>query len=311
MQGGTVKILLVEDNPGDVRLVAEMLKDLGGRKVEMTHVETVAAALAHLAAHREDTHLILLDLSLPDESGLETVRRVLATRPMAGVVVMTGHGDESIGDEAVAVGAQDYLVKHQVDAAALKRALRFAIRRQVTQAQLQEESLTDALTGLNNRRGFLVHAEQYAKLARRNHEAMVLIYIDLDRFKEINDTHGHAEGDRALKATANVLLKSLREGDIKARIGGDEFVGLALTQAEHVDAAIRSRLEHALQDINARGELSFPLTFSVGLFRCPAGREISMEDLLKRADALMYEEKKRKREADRAVEAISANGRSD
>ena len=120
MSGSPINILLVEDNPGDARLVVEMLKDLGGRAVALTHVETVGAALAHLATHGDETQLILLDLSLPDESGLDTVRRVLAANPPAGVVVMTGHGDEAVGDEAVAVGALDYLVKNQVDGEVLK-----------------------------------------------------------------------------------------------------------------------------------------------------------------------------------------------
>lgn len=294
MAGSPINILLVEDNPGDARLVVEMLKDLGGRAVALTHVETVGAALSHLAAHGDETQLILLDLSLPDETGLDTVRRVLAANPPAGVVVMTGHGDEAVGDEAVAVGAQDYLVKNQVDAAVLKKALRFAIKRQGKQAQLQKESLTDELTGLNNRRGFLVHAAQQVKLARRNRQAVALVFIDLDKFKQINDTFGHAVGDRALQQTAEVLKASVRESDVKARIGGDEFVGLALSASEAGDQALRTRLQNALHEINSRRELPFELTFSVGVFRCAVDKDLSMEELLARADALMYEEKRKK-----------------
>jgi len=291
----TINVLLVEDNPGDARLVAEMVKEIGGRRVALTHVETVGAALAHLAAHRDEVQLILLDLSLPDETGMDTVRRVLAAKHPAGIVVMTGLGDETVGDEAVAIGAQDYLVKNQVSAAVLNKALRFAMRRQNKAAQLREESLTDELTGLHNRRGFLVHAEQYAKVARRNQQSIVLLFIDLDRFKQINDTYGHAEGDHALKETAEVLKVSLRESDIKGRIGGDEFVGLAVSASEAGDAALRKRLKAALNDINRRRALPYELTFSVGLFRCLAGQDVSMEDLLKRADTLMYEEKKAKK----------------
>jgi diguanylate cyclase (GGDEF)-like protein len=290
-----INVLLVEDNAGDARLVVEMLREIGSRKVNLTHVDTVAAAIAFLTTQADDVDIVLLDLSLPDEHGLDTVRRVLAVQHPASVVVMTGDGDEEVGDAAVGVGAQDYLVKNQVDAATLRKALRFAMRRQDKRAQLEAESLTDALTGLNNRRGFMIHGEQHLKLARRNLEPIVMLFIDLDRFKEINDTYGHAEGDRALQETAAVLKRSLRESDIKARIGGDEFVGLALNASEAGAQALRVRLETALTDINVQRNLPYTLTCSVGLFRCQPEPSVTMEELLKRADELMYEEKKRKK----------------
>jgi len=290
-----VHVLLVEDNPGDARLVAEMLKDFDGRRVSLTHVETVAAALAHLSAHRDQVDAVLLDLSLPDEHGLDTVRRILAADHPASVVVMTGDGDDAVGDAAVEVGAQDYLIKNEVTAGALRKALRFAMKRQDKHARLEQQSLTDQLTGLHNRRGFMVQGDQQLKHARRNGQPVVLLFIDLDDFKRVNDTYGHAEGDRALQKTAAVLKKCLRESDIKGRLGGDEFVGLAVNASEAGEVALRARLENALRDI--RHELPYNLNFSIGLCRCDPTREvtITMEDLLRRADALMYEEKRKKK----------------
>lgn len=290
---GPVRILLVEDNPGDARLVREMLEE-GGEPYALLHVRTLADALHHLSAHRDETDVVLLDLSLPDESGLETLRRTLELPHGAGVVVMTGLGDDEVGVAAAQAGAQDYLVKGQVDYRTLRRALKLAVARHKRAGELETQSLTDELTGLNNRRGFLVNGEQQLALARKNVQPVVVIFVDLDGLKDINDTFGHAEGDRALIETANVLKRSMRDSDVKARIGGDEFVGLAINASEQSLTPIRSRIEHALKSINRERMLPYELTFSTGIFHCPADGQSSIDELLARADALMYEDKRRK-----------------
>jgi PleD family two-component response regulator len=231
MTESIVRILLVEDNPGDARLVSEMLRD-GGGDYSLTHVETLGAALDRLTLEPNGTDVVLLDLSLPDEHGLETLRRALSVPHTAGVVVMTGLGDDDVGVAATQVGARDYLVKGQVDYRTLRRALKLAMARQKREGQLENQSTTDELTGVDNRRGFLIHGEQLLNVARRSGQPVAIVFVDLDRFKQINDTFGHAEGDRALVATAAVLRRSLRETDIVARIGGDEFVALAVNASE-------------------------------------------------------------------------------
>jgi two-component system cell cycle response regulator len=296
MTESAVRILLVEDNPGDARLVSEMLRE-GGGAYSLTHVETLGAALDRLASDPNGTDVVLLDLSLPDEKGLETLSRALAIPHSAGVVVMTGLGDDEVGVEATQAGARDYLVKGQVDYRTLRRALKLAVARQKREGQLETQSVTDELTGLNNRRGFLVHGDQLLRAARRGAQPVAIVFVDLDRFKQINDTFGHAEGDRALVETAAVLKHSLRESDIVARIGGDEFVGLAVNAAEYGIQPLRVRLETALAEINRKRSLPYELTFSVGLFHCQADDTSSIEELLARADALMYEEKRAKKQA--------------
>jgi diguanylate cyclase (GGDEF)-like protein len=291
-----VRILLVEDNPGDARLVHEMLEE-GGEEYTLLHVTTLNEALDHLTAHPDETDVVLLDLSLPDETGLETLRRTLEVSHTAGVVVMTGLGDDDVGVAAAQAGAQDYLVKGQVDYRALRRALKLALARHKRAGQLETQSSTDELTGLNNRRGLLVNGEQQLALARRSQQPFAVIFVDLDGFKRINDEFGHAEGDRALIETANVLKRSMRDSDVKARIGGDEFVGLALNASEQSVAPIRHRLENALKAINRERQLPYELTFSVGIFHCPAEDESTIEQLLARADALMYEDKRKKQAA--------------
>jgi diguanylate cyclase (GGDEF)-like protein len=294
MESAQIQVLLVEDNPGDARLVVEMLHEEAAAGFELTHVNTVRAAVDRLT---EDAYLfdaVLLDLSLPDESGLETLRRVVGAAHHSVVVVMTGAGDDELGLLAMQAGAQDYLVKGQVDGRMLRRALRFAIERQDMRMELQSLSLKDDLTGLHNRRGFLTLAEQQMKLSRRNRTSSLLLFLDLDQLKHINDTFGHAEGNRAIAEAADVLRGCFRQSDILARLGGDEFAALAVNSSSD-EGSVRARLRDALDEVNAKPDRAYPLEFSAGVLQCGPGDDRSVETLLERADALMYEEKRHKR----------------
>lgn len=292
MPRDAVQVLLVEDNPGDARLVREMLVAPGESDFELIHVTTVREAVEQLTADQVAIDAVLLDLSLPDESGLDTIRRVVAVAQTSVVVVMTGAGDEDMGLTSLSEGAQDYLVKGQVDGRMLRRALRFALGRQ---SVLQSLSHIDDLTGLHNRRGFLLLAEQQIKLARRQRTPFLVLFMDLDRLKHINDTFGHAEGNRALVESADVLRRCFRQSDLLARFGGDEFAALALGAEEADDAVVRARLNGALDAVNCKPDRDYPLGLSLGILSCAANEETSVEQLLERADALMYREKRLKR----------------
>jgi diguanylate cyclase (GGDEF)-like protein len=172
--------------------------------------------------------------------------------------------------------------------------LRFAIERHRLQRTLQSLSLIDDLTGLHNHRGFLALAEQQLRVIRRKGAAL-LVYVDLDKLKLINDTHGHLEGNRALIATAGTLRDTFRQSDILARIGGDEFCVL-MTDAGHDSAVqVRKRLQQRVDIANRLATSRFHLSLSVGITDVPAVRQPSLEELLKIADALMYEQKRSKR----------------
>jgi diguanylate cyclase (GGDEF)-like protein len=291
---GPIRVLLVEDNPGDARLVREMLDEEGGTDFTLAIVPTVQAALGHLAAV-PDTDAVLLDLSLPDESGVATVERVVGGAGGAVVVVMTGAGDEETGVAAMEAGAQDYLVKGQVDSRLLRRSLRFAMERHSVRQQLEDLSLKDDLTGLNNRRGFLALAEQQIRMARRQRLPFLLIFLDLDELKYINDTFGHSEGNRALRETADVLRGSLRQSDILARFGGDEFGALCVAGGGSNELIVRDRLRTVLAGVNGKPDRSYPLSFSLGVLTCPPDEDATVEALLERVDQLMYQEKRRKK----------------
>jgi diguanylate cyclase (GGDEF)-like protein/PAS domain S-box-containing protein len=156
-------------------------------------------------------------------------------------------------------------------------------------------SLTDDLTGLYNRRGFLTLAEQELKLAARTKRRMYLLFVDLDGMKWINDTLGHQEGDRAIRDAAALLKHTYRESDIIARIGGDEFAVLVHEARKEDERALTSRLERNLAAHNGKENQLFNLSLSIGVVSCDAADPCSLEVLLDRADRLMYEEKQRKR----------------
>jgi signal transduction histidine kinase len=136
------EILLVEDNPGDALLFREMIKEQGWHSPNLIHVEYMSAAEKHLAEHAFD--IVLLDLVLPDAQGLPAVRRVHAAGPRVPLVVLTGMDDESLAVQALQEGAQDYLIKGQIEARALGRALRYAIERKVMEEALFAEKARDA-----------------------------------------------------------------------------------------------------------------------------------------------------------------------
>ena len=172
-----------------------------------------------------------------------------------------------------------------------------AIVRDITDNKQAEEalkamSLVDDLTGLYNRRGFLTLAEQELKMVNRTKRGTFLLFADLDGLKEINDTFGHLEGDRALVDIARIFKESFREPDILARIGGDEFVILAKEGASKSGPEIfMERLHKTLRLFNEKTERGYKLSLSMGVVAYDPEQPVSIETLLAQADSLMYEEK--------------------
>ena len=136
-QASLKRVLLVEDNAGDARLLREMFNEAGSRDIEVTHVGCISEAETHLLARGAD--VVLLDLGLPDVHGLEAVRRAHAAAPHIPLVVLTGMDDESLGAQALHEGAEDYLIKGQIETRGLLRALRYAIERKLMEASLYAE----------------------------------------------------------------------------------------------------------------------------------------------------------------------------
>jgi diguanylate cyclase (GGDEF)-like protein len=154
-------------------------------------------------------------------------------------------------------------------------------------------SLTDELTALYNRRRFFLLTEQCLKMALRTKKRQLLLFIDMDDLKWINDHYGHNEGDHALIGLANILKKTFRESDIIARIGGDEFVVLSETADENGEI-LMTRLYENIRDYNARASQRYKLSISIGTARFDPEHPVSIDELLSKADALMYDQKRRR-----------------
>lgn len=412
-------LLLVEDNPGDARLLREMFNDQGPHQTELRQVATMGEAEQHLADHQVD--IILLDLGLPDAQGLEAVRRAHAAAPRAPLVVLTGQDDESLASLALQEGAQDYLIKGQIETRGLLRALRYAVERKImeealfvekeraevtlkcigdgvactdiagniTFLNLVAEKITgwsldeamgrpmesilhivdetsraivrtpldirtderlanvstngilvrrdqfkipiensvapirdregnatgavlvfrdvsaaqamrlqmahsaehDFLTGLPNRMLLHDRVDQAIALAERHAKNVAVMFLDLDGFKHINDSLGHAIGDKLLQSIAKRLVNCVRGADTVSRQGGDEFVVL-LSEVERVeDAAITAR--RILRDVarvHSLDQHDLHVTTSIGVSVFPDdGRDA--QALIKNADTAMYQAK--------------------
>lgn len=175
----------------------------------------------------------------------------------------------------------------------LMRAVRCAAKQYMLQAELGNLALTDELTGLYNRRGFMAIAERQLKVGRRSGRGMLLFFIDVDGLKQINDSFGHSEGDRVLKHAAQALEMTFRDSDVIARVAGDEFAVLAIEAAGHSEATIRTRLSEDLKSISA-GESRYAISLSLGAARFDPRSSTSIGELMVQADRAMYEHKRRR-----------------
>jgi diguanylate cyclase (GGDEF)-like protein len=234
----------------------------------------------------------VIDVVMPHMDGITLTKKLLKLYPNLPVMIMTGHADNHSAESAIAAGAREFIKKpFFMD----EFVLRFdkMMRDHKGEEALLALSLTDELTGLYNRRRFFVLTEQYLKVAIRTKRRSLLLYIDMDDLKWINDHCGHNEGDQALIDLAGILKKTFRESDIIARIGGDEFVVLLESTVEN-DEILITRLYENIKDHNSKKFLRYKLSISVGVAQFDPENPISIDELLSKADALMYAEKRKR-----------------
>lgn len=420
------KLLLVEDSPGDARLLREMLNEEDTLNTELTHVQYMSDAERHLA--QQTTDIILLDLGLPDAQGLEAVRRARAAAPRVPLVVLTGLDDESLAAQALQEGAQDYLIKGDISTRGLLRALRYAMERNTMdeelfvekeRAQVTLNSIGDAvvctdisgnitflnivaerttgwsrqeavgrpmaevlrildtasrkiiadpmamavglgragslplncilvrrdgfevpiedsvapihdrkgkvigavivfrdvsaararalqishsaehdfLTGLPNRMLLHDRIRQAIALAPRHMKQVAVLFLDLDGFKHINDSLGHAIGDKLLQSIAKRLVDCVRGSDTVSRQGGDEFVVLLAEVQQSGDVASTARrMLRAVAAPHIIDQHELHVTTSIGVSVFPDDGH-DAETLIKNADTAMYQAKEKGRQS--------------
>ncbi len=249
-------------------------------------------ALTALASAKFD--VLLTDIAMPGMRGLELTREMKRLRPEMIVIVMTGFVGDFSYDQAIEAGASDFIKKPFTIQELLMR-----IRHVKLQERLRVISITDELTGLLNRRGFFALAHQQIKVFNRVKGSMnmMLLFLDVDNFKAINDTWGHQKGDDALIALSDIFRDTFRESDIVARMSGDEFAVLLIDTPEKNGSPVRNRLQKNLEAYNETSGAPYRLSISAGMAVCDPQKQCSIDVLLRDADALMYEEKTRKKAA--------------
>ena len=317
-------ILIVDVNSTDRRSYITLLSNYGHRLLE---ADDGARALE--LARVELPDLIITDVLMPNMDGFTLVRGLQAEPLLAGVPIIfhTNNYDESeIHKLARASGVQHILRKpaepHEI-LRAVNESLKYPIASsrppdtgQLHQSHLQllvdklyqkvselekanehlrNVSLTDGLTGLNNRRGFMILATGLLKFARRASYSLCLIYVDLDSLKFINDTFGHTAGDMAITHFARILTDTFRDSDVIGRMGGDEFVVLLIDATESDVAGMQALLQSNVDAYNLQAESLQALSFSLGAIRIDQNSTITMEEFLSQADEAMFAHKQRRK----------------
>ena len=289
-------LLLVEDSPGDTRLLREMLNEQNSLNVQLTHLECMSEAEKFLAENAVD--IILLDLGLPDAQGLEAIRRAHVAAPGVPLVVLTGLDDEALAVQALQQGVQDYLIKGQIETRGLLRALRYAIERKTMETaalamarKMAHSAEHDFLTGLPNRMLLNDRVGRAIALAARHRKKVAVLFLDLDGFKYINDSLGHAIGDKLLQSIAKRLVDCIRGSDSVSRQGGDEFVVLLLELEQAEDSAVTARrMLEAVARPHSVDHHDLHVTASIGVSVYPDDG-LDADTLIKNADTAMYQAK--------------------
>lgn len=298
-----MRLLLVEDNPGDALVIERSLRGSRGGGIELTRVGSVNEAERELGKRSPD--LVILDLGLPDARDLDALVRVRRVAPDVPVVVVTGQSDDEISVQALHEGAEDFLVKGRVDPWQLRRSIRYAIERHRSRRELEQVThelrranqtlarlaVIDPLTELLNRRGLQEALSRVLESLQREGFPVMVLLVDLDDFKRINDQFGHAVGDIALKEVAQRLRRAVRRVDYVSRIGGDEFL-LVLPKALPDEAAmIAERIRAAVSAIPLRAS-GRPVSLNASVASIMLGPSASIDELLARTHQLLARSKK-------------------
>jgi len=307
-----MKILIAEDDMVSRRVLETTLVKQG---YEIIVTEDGTQAWEALLGEGAPP-IAILDWMMPGMDGVEIYRRLRGTAQTSStyIILLTAKSSKNEIVTGLQTGADDYLTKPfnrdelyarvQVGmrVVELQRNLAGRVRQlEHAEAELLSISLTDDLTGLYNRRGFLTHAEEHLKVGRRTGKEFLFIYADLDGLKQINDTHGHAEGSQAIVRTAEILRQTFRESDIVARLGGDEFTILAKDTSCETAEHITTRLQENLRNHNAGRRQTYELSLSLGVLRVAPDVNATVEELMAQADQLMYEQKRSKRQTESLI----------
>ncbi len=288
-----IEILLVEDNPGDVKLFKENLAEAGAARFCLTCVGQLTDTIKCL--NEEQYDIVILNLSLPDSQGFNTFTSVRMHAPKVPIILLASNNNEDLAVKALQNGAQDYLIKGQVNGSVLSRSISYAIERHHARQNEHRLAYFDALTNLPNRQLFYDRLHHALSHAQRYGQKVALLFIDLDYFKLVNDSMGHYMGDLILQEVAQRLEGCLRKSDTIARIGGDEFTCILpnIKKPENVTSTAQKIISTLNGPFNLKG-YEIHISGSIGASLFPEDTE-DLEELIRNADMAMYYVKKKGR----------------
>ena len=292
-----MNLLLIDDDEIDRAAIIRAL-DQSSLAFKVMEANCAQRGLEFACQQRFDG--ILLDYMLPDANGLEVLSRLNESAgEQTAVVMISRYEDDKLAQRCIELGAQDFLLKDEVNTSRLTRAIRNAKQRasmalalRQSHEKLKELAEHDSLTKLVNRYGFELCLNRTLSQVKRHQDMLAVILLDLDDFKGINDTLGHQVGDVLLVEVANRLSAALREGDLIARLGGDEFVVL-VTESEnrYFPMVVANRLQQAFEEPFPLGEHEVLIGASIGI-AVYSDLVCDSSELLKCADIAMYRAKK-------------------
>ena len=305
------RVMIVEDESLIARSIVASLRKMGYSVLDP--VDSAEEAIDAARALRPN--LIIMDIILRGEmDGIEAAERIRNELNIPIVFLSTFSDDHTVKRAATQMPFGYILKPFRTDELGIVIELaqhrhrfeqhlqrknsiltRELIRSKDQERRMQEISLVDELTGLYNRRGFHHLIAHQMEISKRTNRGMLLTFFDLDLMKEINDTHGHAAGDTALRAAACILKKIFRGSDIISRWGGDEFVVIMMNADAADPAAFDERVSRAIDDYNDGADHRFVLSMSWGTVRYDPAHPLEADELVTRADEIMYRNKALKR----------------
>lgn len=291
-------VLVIDDDPVDAELLRRYLDEIPDHEVELLAFTKIEEGLEALLS-RADIDIIFIDYLLGERTGLDALDAINRADVQKPVIMLTGQGSEVVAVEAMKAGASDYLIKGRIQPEALRRAIGNALDKAALHQKIEEQRLelerlarTDGLTGLYNRRFLMERMAGEMAACDERGVPFVVLMIDLDHFKKVNDTYGHIAGDEALVRAAGALADVIGPRGIAGRYGGEEFCAILsdITLPEASDLAERLRARVAEIEINAPGGEIFGITCSIGIAEnAPKNRDIKA--LLHDADEALYQAK--------------------
>jgi len=292
-------LLIVDDSPA----VRTLIKNAVTENSLFSHIleaQDGMEALKLFFSNKVD--FIITDIMMPKVDGYKLISAIKESEAGKDIpVIMLSAGRKGVSDKVkgLEIGASDYLVKPFDSSELLARIIVF-IRMQRLQEELKEKnalleklSITDELTGIYNRRYFYEYMNMQVALAKRHNYQIGCLMIDVDHFKKINDTFGHDIGDKMLKGLARLMKDKIREGEIIARFGGEEFIA-GLCRVDINGAVIAAeRIRKAVEDANLSDAANnhLKLTVSIGIALYPQQGVSNLDELIKAADDAFYHAK--------------------